>query len=842
MARSAGVAAVLASAVLSALTGAPAAMAAEKAPTITKQPVSVTVEAGQSAKFESSASGSPAPTVQWEVSANGGSSWSAVSGAMANKLTIASTSTSESGDQFRATFTNTAGHATSNVATLTVHRIPTVTQQPHGAIAEAGQSATFEAAASGSPAPTVQWEVSANGGSTWSPVAGAIADQLTIAEVQQSESGHEFRAVFTNVAGKATSNAATLTVPSHHYLVLGWGENGFGQLGDGNLDRSDLPVLASGLNFVTAVAGGGRHSLALLANGTVMAWGANGDGQLGNGEMKNSDVPVAVSGLTGVKAIAAGEHYSLALLANGTVMAWGSNEMGQLGTGNFEVSDVPVPVKNLSGVTAIAAGGEHSLALLANGTVESWGENELGELGNGKTGKSNVPVAVKGLTGATAIAAGGEHSLALLAGGTVMAWGGDEYCQLGYRAVVITKEEEEVIEEVEEEPYSDVPIAVEGLSGVHAVAAGSRHSLALLGDGGVMAWGAGASGQLGNGETAACQPTPVAVGGLANVSTIAAGGADSMALLSGGAVMSWGENKSGELGDGSFGGFSDLPVLVSGLGEAAGIAAGDSHELAYGEPVPEVSSISPKAGAMAGGTEVTIAGSGFEDATQVSFGATPAASFTVSSDSSITAVSPAGSVGVVDITVMGPAGRSTLSPTDRFSYVAGPTIKKLTGKKGPGGGGTEVTIAGTSFEGATKVSFGSREAQSFEVQSPTTILAFSPPGAGTVDVTVSTPGGTSTTSKKDLFEYIPAVEGVTPGAGSKAGGTPVTIMGTGFALGLGVTQFKFGSKYATEVSCSSYTSCTAVTPANKAGTMTVTAVVGKAKSAANSPGDLFTYE
>ena len=840
MARIAVVAAVLASAVLCALA-APAALAAEKAPTVTKQPVSVTVEAGQSAKFEATASGTPAPSVQWEVSSDDGSSWSAVAGATANKLTIASTSTSENGDQFRATFTNTAGHATSNVATLTVHQIPAVTQQPHSAIAEAGQSVTFEAAASGSPAPTVQWEVSTNGGSTWSSIAGATADQLTIAEVKPSEGGHEFRAVFTNVAGKATSNAATLTVPTHNYLVLGWGENGFGQLGDGNLNRSDLPVLAHGLDFVTAVAGGGRHSLALLGDGTVMAWGAGGDGQLGNGEMKSSDIPVAVSGLTGVKAIAAGEHYSLALLADGTVMAWGANEMGELGTGNFEVSDVPVPVKNLSGVTAIAAGGEHSLALLANGTVESWGDNELGELGNGKTGKSDVPVAVKGLTGATAIAAGGEHSLALLAGGTVMAWGGDEFCQLGYRAVVITKEEEEIVEEVEEEPYSDVPIAVEGLSGVHAIAAGSRHSLALLGDGGVMAWGAGASGQLGNGETVACQPTPVAVDGLANVSTIAAGGADSMALLTGGAVMSWGENKSGELGDGSFGGFSDVPTLVSGLGEVAGIAAGDSHELAYGEPVPEVSSISPDMGAMAGGAEVTITGSGFEGATQVSFGASAAASFTVSSDSSITAVSPAGSVGAVDVTVTGPAGRSTLSPADRFSYVAGPTIKKLAAKKGPGGGGTEVTITGTSFEGATKVSFGAGEAGSFKVQSPTTIVAFSPPGAGSVDVTVSTPGGTSATSKKDLFEYIPAVEGVAPGAGSKAGGTPVTITGSGFVPGLGATQFKFGSQYATEVSCSSYTSCTAVTPANKAGTMAVTAVVGKAKSAANSPGDLFTY-
>ncbi|HTR88573.1 MAG TPA: IPT/TIG domain-containing protein, partial [Solirubrobacteraceae bacterium] len=774
-------------------------------------------------------------------STNGGSSWSPISGATSNKLTITGTKASESGNELRATYTNTAGHATTNAATLTVHQAPSVTQQPVGVTVQAGQSAKFEAAASGSPAPTVQWERSINGGSTWSPLADATENAYTIAEVTPAETGYEFRAVFTNVAGKATSAPATLTVPTHRYTALGWGDDTFGQLGNGANTRSDVPVLAGGVTYVTAIAAGGHHSLALLSDGTVRAWGAGGDGQLGDGATLSSNVPVTVSGLSGVKAIAAGEHFSLALLNNGTVMAWGSNEAGELGTGNFEDSDVPVAVKGLSGVSAIAASGEHSLALLAGGTVEAWGDNELGELGNGKRGKSNVPVAVKGLTEATAVAAGGEHSLALLAGGTVDAWGGDEYCQLGYRAVKIHEEEEEIIEEPEEEPFSDVPVAVEGLNGVHAIAAGGRHSLALLSGGGVMAWGNGSSGQLGNGAAPACQPSPVAVSGLAGVSSVAAGGEDSMALLSDGAVMSWGEDKSGELGDGSFGAFSDVPVQVVGLGEVAGIAAGDFHELAFGEPVPEVTAIAPTSGGTGGGTEVTIAGSGFEGASAVSFGATPATSFVVNSSTSITAFSPAGGLGVVDVTVTGPAGRSTLVAGDRFTYVAGPAIKKLSAKKGPGAGGTVETITGSGFTGATGVSFGANSAENVQVESATSITAVSPPGAGTVDVTVTAPGGTSATSTKDHFEYVPAVEGISPGSGAATGGTQVTISGSGFAVGTGATQLKFGSRYATEVSCPSTTTCTALTPANKAGSSAVTAVVGKAKSAASAQAR-FSYE
>jgi hypothetical protein len=173
--------------------------------------------------------------------------------------------------------------------------------------------------------------------------------------------------------------------------VADWGT---GHLGNGAYEKSDVPVALKELGGVVAIAAGANslaaeHSLALLTSGTVVAWGANASGQLGDGTIINSDVPVAVCAvgatspcseesqqLKEVIAIAAGEHHSLALLSNGTVLAWGANESGQLGNGTTTNSDVPVAVKGLSEeVTAIAAGSDHSLALLKGHTGMAWGAN-----------------------------------------------------------------------------------------------------------------------------------------------------------------------------------------------------------------------------------------------------------------------------------------------------------------------------------------------------------------------------------------------------------------------------------------------------------------------------------
>jgi hypothetical protein len=186
-----------------------------KAPQVTENPVDKAVLVGEDAVFEAAASGVPTPTVQWQVSTNGGGAWGDLPGATSDTLDVEHTTVSESGYEYRAVFTNEVSEATSTAATLTVSipkEAPEVTENPVDKGVVAGGNAVFEATASGLPAPTVQWQLSTDGGGTWSDVSGATADTLTVSDALISESGYEYRAVFTNEVSIAATTVATLTV------------------------------------------------------------------------------------------------------------------------------------------------------------------------------------------------------------------------------------------------------------------------------------------------------------------------------------------------------------------------------------------------------------------------------------------------------------------------------------------------------------------------------------------------------------------------------------------------------------------------------------------------------
>ena len=172
---------------------------------------------------------------------------------------------------------------------------------------------------------------------------------------------------------------------------------------------------------------------------------------------------------------------------------------------------------------------------------------------------------------------------------------------------------------------------------------------------------------------------------------------------------------------------------------------------------PIVMGLSPMSGPQIGGTLVTIMGTGFTGATAVDFGTVPATNVTVLSDTSITADSPAGT-GTVDVTVTTPLGTSAISPADQFTYTVAvaPIVMGLSPMSGPQIGGTLVTIIGAGFTGATAVDFGTVPATNFTVVVNATITANTPAGIGAVDVTVTTPLGTSLTSPADVFTFTTA--------------------------------------------------------------------------------------
>jgi hypothetical protein len=277
-------------------------------------------------------------------------------------------------------------------------------------------------------------------------------------------------------------------------------------------------------SYPNEIANATGYSLALLRDGTVVAWGGNEFGQLGDGSVAPSDVPVRVCAvgetklpcaepLRGGIAISAGPTFALALLQNGTVVAWGNNAKGQLGDGSTVPSSVPVPVSGLTAVRAIAAGGIFGLALRMDGTAMIWGVTSRSRLY--QPPPTLNPVEVEGLQGATSIAAGYDFRLALMPDGTVKSWGNNESGQLGRAGF-----------------GGEQPETIPGLGGVSTIAAGDWNAVALLKNGAVMDWGEGPSGQIGNGqyvwpsrqEGAPSAGTPTAVCELSGVRGIASGG------------------------------------------------------------------------------------------------------------------------------------------------------------------------------------------------------------------------------------------------------------------------------------------------------------------------------
>lgn len=343
----------------------------------------------------------------------------------------------------------------------------------------------------------------------------------------------------------ATMPAAAVT-DSAGATPLAWGGNANGQLGDGTRTSHLTPAPVSRLSSAVEIAGGREHVLALDTAGQAWGWGDNAKGQVGDGTRTDRLTPTAVDLPDVATHVETGHYHSLALLADGMVWAWGYGLLGQLGDGAAVNRTRPVQVRRtsgtgttaLTGVVAIAGGRDHSLAVRADGTVWAWGNNSFGEIGDGTTMRRTTAVRVPGISTAVAVGAGRNHSLALLANGTVRAWGRNTSGQLGDGTTT----------------QRTSPVAVSGLTGnpaVRGVAAGAFHSVAVLADGTVRAWGEGGQGQLGRGRTAdSWLPVPTSPA-LAGVVFVGAGRDHTLAVTAGGGLYAWGRNDFGQIGDGT---------------------------------------------------------------------------------------------------------------------------------------------------------------------------------------------------------------------------------------------------------------------------------------------------
>ncbi|NYG98611.1 hypothetical protein BJ979_001237 [Schumannella luteola] len=265
------------------------------------------------------------------------------------------------------------------------------------------------------------------------------------------------------------------------------------------------------------------------------------------------------------------------------------------------------------------------------------------------------------------------------------------------------------------------------------------------------------------------------------------------------------------------------PAHAAGAVDVAVTAPGGTVTQTNGysfRPGPAITGLTPASGPIAGGTSVTIIGSNLTDAGAVSFGGVAATSFTVDSDTQITAVAPAHASGAVDVVVTTPFGGATSAGA--FTYLPPAAAASVTPASGPDTGQQTVTITGTGFTGATGVTIGGTAATNVTVVDAEHITATTPAHvAGTVDVVVQHPAGDSTLA--GAYSFIstapPTANGLTPNTGSAAGGTTVTIDGSGFTGSTGVT-FDGTAGVGFTVSPDG-TSITVTTPAHAAGNVPV---------------------
>ena len=406
-----------------------------------------------------------------------------------------------------------------------------------------------------------------------------------------------------------------------------WGDNTYGQVGTGNTTTPQLtPVLVSGITTATSISVGASHTCVTLTGGTIKCWGDNTYGQTGNGNNDTPQLtPVLVSGITTATSINTTSHYHMcALLSDNSLKCWGNNNFAQTGIGSSATAQLtPFPMflgsrleyfrVNLTTLTANTAYTYNAYSSYPSGTVYSSSSNSVdfttygspsvtlptsssignttATLGgtvtanqaaitnrgvcysvtatnaNPQSGGAGVTCASKSATTITALSQGGGrngHYCAVESDGIVSCWGYNTYNQLGDGSGI----------------NQTTPVTVVGITNATAVTTGTSHTCALISDGTVKCWGYNVSGQLGNGASGSTNTPPVSVSGITTATQITSGASHTCARLSDSTVKCWGGNTYGQVGTGNTTTPQLTPVAVTGITNATLVSAGDDHTCA----------------------------------------------------------------------------------------------------------------------------------------------------------------------------------------------------------------------------------------------------------------------
>lgn len=385
-----------------------------------------------------------------------------------------------------------------------------------------------------------------------------------------------------------------------------WGNNIYGQLGNGTMNGPevcdflsecyDTPQAVSGITNAVSVTSDGVGYCAVLSTGGVDCWGDNAFGELGNGTMDGPDqtgydTPQAVAGITQAVSLTSdgGGNYNsyCAVLSTGGIDCWGDNTHGELGNGAMGgpdgpggyVDDTPQAVAGIADAVSVSSDGgdnyDSYCAVLSTGGVDCWGDNTDGQMGNGTIGGPDIdsyetqysgydsPQPVSGLTDAVSVAGGQFGACAVLSTGGIDCWGDNTFGELGNGTVGGP----DVLGFNDQYSGYDAPQAVSGMADATSVASDDYGDgyCAVLSSGEADCWGVNEAGELGNGTVGGPDvlgidglysgyDTPQTVSGLVDVASVASDGNIYCAVLTTGEADCWGANGDGNLGNGTIGG------------------------------------------------------------------------------------------------------------------------------------------------------------------------------------------------------------------------------------------------------------------------------------------------
>jgi len=337
---------------------------------------------------------------------------------------------------------------------------------------------------------------------------------------------------------------------------------------------------------------GDRHSCAVSQSGAAYCWGDASQGQVGHGGRGTPATPEGVwrvAGLQRVLRITAGAAHTCAINEDGALWCWGANDRGQLGASDLSVAsrNTPTPVVGPEGVVAVSAGAAHTCALDGSGAVWCWGANDQGQLGDGTLVDSAVPRRVTASGQAVGVAVGAANTCLIRPDDTLWCWGANDRGQLGIGSA-------EGPQTCGLTACSPLPVNTADLNRVLSVSLGAAHGCAVvqhrLGEHAqrrLYCWGDNDAGQLGDATLGAdchgvrCQPRPTLVALDWQPARVAAGGRHTCAMLQDGHVWCWGAYDRGQVGrrifDDTLIGASPAPVDPASVTGVRHLAAGLAH-------------------------------------------------------------------------------------------------------------------------------------------------------------------------------------------------------------------------------------------------------------------------